>query len=114
RRCHTSACHTVVSGLLRSRRSSGSGRAVLGIALLALLLAAVFAGAQEKLPPAPKRHFNDYAGVVPADAVASLDAKLAQFERDTSNQILVAVFPKLETDSSMEDFTQRTAEAWRA
>lgn len=100
--------------LFPQRTRTRSGRALLGWVLVALLLTAVFVRAAEKLPPAPKRYFNDYAGVVPAETAAALDARLAAFERESSNQILVAVFPKLETDSSMEDFTQRTAEAWRA
>ena len=38
-----------------------------------------------------------------------LNEKLAQFERDTSVQIVIAVFPKMETDPSIEEYTRR----WR-
>jgi uncharacterized protein len=64
------------------------------------------------MPPKPAAYFNDYAHVVPAATASSLDEKLRQFERETSNQIVVAVFPKLETESSVQDFTYRIAESW--
>jgi len=68
--------------------------------------------AAETIPPKPAGYFNDYAGVVSSDQALRLNEKLAQFERDTSNQVLVAVFRKMETDSSIDDFTQRIAQAW--
>lgn len=75
-------------------------------------LTLVCAGYAEKMPPKPAQYFNDLAGVVPAATASGLDEKLRQFERDTSNQIVVAVFPKLETESSVQDFTYRIAESW--
>jgi uncharacterized protein len=42
-----------------------------------------------------------------------LNQTLEDFERQTSEQILVAVFPKMESDSSIEDYTVRVARAWR-
>ena len=84
-------------------------RALVACALL--LGARAVARAEEPLPPSPKAHFNDYAGVVPAADAQRLDAKLADFERETSTQIVVAVFPKLPSPS-LEDFTVRTAQAW--
>lgn len=80
--------------------------------LCAWILTPCRAGA-ETLPVRPAKYFNDYAGVVSAPVSANLDAKLRQFERDTSNQIVVAVYPKLETQSSVQDFTYRIAEAWK-
>jgi uncharacterized protein len=82
----------------------------------ALLLSgggAAGAAAEERLPPPPKAYFNDYAGLVPAGEAARLDAKLRDFEKETSNQVLVAIFPELPSPS-LEDFTNRTAESWRA
>lgn len=66
----------------------------------------------ETLPPKPARHFNDYARLVSPAVAQTLDAKLAQFERETTNQIVVAVYPKMESRSSVEDFTVRTAQSW--
>jgi uncharacterized protein len=84
----------------------------LGFALVAF--AAVRAGAAEVIPPPPEAHFNDYASLVRPETAQKLDRGLAQFERDTSNQILVAIFPKMESDSSVEDYTVRVAQAWHA
>lgn len=67
----------------------------------------------ETIPPAPLRHFNDYAGIVSRETAASLDRELAQFERDTSNQLVVAIFRKMESESSVEDYTVRVAESWK-
>ncbi|MDP9291703.1 MAG: TPM domain-containing protein [Verrucomicrobiota bacterium] len=69
--------------------------------------------AAEKLPPPPAHYFNDYAHAVRPETAAQLDAQLEQFERDTSSQIVVAIFPKMETDSSIEDYVVRIAESWR-
>ncbi len=85
-----------------------------GIGLALAALAALRAGASEVIPAPPEAHFNDYASVVSAQTAQGLDAKLAQFERDTSNQIVVAIYPKMESDSSIEDYTVRVAQAWHA
>ena len=71
------------------------------------------ARAAEVIPPAPRDHFNDYAGLVRRETATQLQSELAQFERDTSNQILVAIYPKLESASSVEDYAVRVAQAWR-
>ncbi len=79
--------------------------------LLALIGSATLRA--EPLPPKPARHFNDYARLVSSAAARALDGTLAQFERETTNQIIVAVFPKMPSVSSVEDFTVRTAQSWR-
>jgi uncharacterized protein len=68
--------------------------------------------AAEVIPPKPAGYFNDYAGVASKDAARRFNEQLAQFERDTSNQVVVAVFPKMQSDSSIEDYTQRVAQGW--
>lgn len=80
--------------------------------VLAALACATLARAAETIPPAPEDHFNDYAGVVDPATARQLDAQLTQFERDTSNQLLVAIYPHLQSDSSIEDYTVRVAQAW--
>jgi uncharacterized protein len=84
--------------------------AVIGVAFA--LAVAPAARAQSPLPASPANYFNDYAGVVSADVAARLDQKLKVFDDQTSSQIVVAVFPELPS-ASMEDFTVRTAQAWR-
>ena len=75
------------------------------------LACAVRAG--EVIPPPPAGYFNDYANVVSASTAQPLDQILEQFERDTSNQIVVAIYPKMQSDSSIEDYTVRVAESWK-
>ncbi len=85
------------------------------LGLLALLCAFLFAPlvrAAETIPPAPRDHFNDYAGIVSPAVARQLNDELTQFERSTSNQIVVAIFPHMQSDSSIEDYTVRVAEAW--
>jgi len=83
-----------------------------GLYGLLLWFCAAIAGAAETMPPKPAQYFNDYAGVVSPGVAASLNSQLEDFEKQTSDQILVAVFPKMQTDSSVEDYTQRVAQSW--
>jgi len=80
--------------------------------LIIAILVAHFACAAEVMPPAPERYFNDYAQVVSGPAAHRLNEQLAQFERDTSNQIVVAIYPKLQTDSSLDDYCYRIFHTW--
>ena len=89
---------------------SVSPKAICLAAFLALF--AIQARAAEVIPPKPAGYFNDYAGVVSKEAAARFNEQLAQFERETSNQVVVAVFSKMESDSSIDDYTQRVAQAW--
>jgi uncharacterized protein len=72
----------------------------------------IWLNAAEVIPPKPDRYFNDYAHVVSAEASRRLNEQLAQFERDTSNQVVVAVFPKMQSDSDIADYAQRVAQSW--
>lgn len=75
-------------------------------------LAAVSSRAAEVIPPKPDRYFNDGAGIVSKEAANRFDEQLAQFERDTSNQVVVAIYAKMQSDSDIADYTQRVAQAW--
>ena len=87
---------------------------VRGIGFALIAFAASRLSAAEVIPAPPASHFNDYAGVVSPQTAQMLDQKLGQFERDTSNQVLVAIYPKMESDSSVEDYTVRVAQSWHA
>jgi uncharacterized protein len=67
----------------------------------------------EVIPPAPPQYFNDYAHVVPAVTVAQLNGKLQDFERSTGNQIVVAIYPKMQSDSSIDDYAVRVFRTWK-
>jgi uncharacterized protein len=82
------------------------------IALALSALFAISAHAAELIPPKPAGYFNDYAGVVSKEAASRFNEQLAQFERETSDQVVVAVFPKMQSDSDIADYTQRVAQAW--
>ena len=69
--------------------------------------------ADEVIPPAPQQYFNDYAKVVSPATASQLNQTLENFERQSSDQILVAIFPKMQSDSSIEDYTVRVARAWK-
>jgi uncharacterized protein len=96
----------------RTERSRPRRVPSLAIALKLLILFAISARAAEVIPPKPDRYFNDYAGVVSKEAASRFNEQLAQFERETSDQIVVAVFPRMQSDSDIADYTQRVAQAW--
>jgi uncharacterized protein len=82
------------------------------IAFCLVAFAAIHSQAAEVITPKPAAYFNDYAGVVSKEAANRFNEQLAQFERETSNQVVVAVFPKMQSDSEIADYTQRVAQAW--
>ncbi|MBN2157774.1 MAG: TPM domain-containing protein [Spirochaetes bacterium] len=78
-----------------------------------LLLAAVVAIPALALDvPALTGRVNDYAGMISPGTVGSLEAKLAEFERQESTQIVILTIPSLEGDA-LEDFSIRVAEKWK-
>jgi uncharacterized protein len=79
---------------------------------LAVTVLAIAAHAAEVIPQKPDQYFNDYAGVVSKESAYRFNDQLAQFERETSDQIVVAVLPKMQSDSDIADYTQRVAQAW--
>lgn len=69
--------------------------------------------AAEVIPPPPAAYFNDYAHAVSAGTATQLNQTLEDFERQSSDQIVVAVFPKMQSDSSIEDYTVRIFRSWQ-
>ena len=92
----------------RSRRRASP----LAIVLALAIFQATKLHAAEVIPPKPDRYFNDFAGVVSKESAYRFNEQLAQFERETSDQVVVAVFPKMQSDSEIADYTQRVAQAW--
>lgn len=82
-------------------------------ALLAFALLFVLAPADAlEIPSRPTNYVNDYAGVLSAADRESLNADLKAFEKATSTQVFVAVFPSLEGEDHA-DFGVRLASAWK-
>ena len=108
----------VAGGRPAIRRPTRLPLQILRAKQVALLVAAFFAllatksQAAEVIPPKPDRYFNDYAGAVSKSAALRFNEQLAQFERETSDQVVVAIFPKMQSDSDIADYTQRVAQAW--
>ena len=82
------------------------------IALFAFLAFPFFGRAAEVIPPPPPNHFNDFAGVVRPETAVQLNRELAQFERDTSTQIVVAIYSRMQSESSVDDYAVRVAQKW--
>jgi len=77
--------------------------------MFALLFALVSAIA---IPPKPAQYVTDNAHVLDAARASALNEKLAQFERDTSNQILVYIDRKLPPDSTIEQLGSEAIHQW--
>ncbi len=69
--------------------------------------------ADEVIPPPPAAYFNDYAHVASSATAAQLNQTLENFERQSSDQVVVAIFPKMQSDSSIDDYTVRVARSWQ-
>lgn len=80
--------------------------------LLALVVLASVARAEVAVPPRPDRYATDRAGVVDAARLSALNERLAQFERDTSNQVLVFVDRRLPADTTLEVYAADAFKAW--
>lgn len=83
--------------------------------MLALLLSGSGAPSlqsAEALPPKPKRYFNDNAGVTSRAVQEELNSALEDLEKTDSTQIVVAIYPKMESDSDIAEYTTRVAESW--
>jgi uncharacterized protein len=67
----------------------------------------------EVIPPVPTHYFNDYAHVVPELVVGQLNAKLEDFEHSTGDQVVAVIYPKMQSDSSIDDYAVRVFRAWK-
>ena len=83
------------------------------LCVILVLVVSLRLWADEVIPPPPAVYFNDYAGVVSAGTAAQLNQTLENFERQSSDQILVAIYPKMQSDSSIDDYTVRVARSWQ-
>ena len=66
------------------------------------------------LPPSPTPHYvYDGAGWLSAGTFATVDARLQAYERESSSQLVVAIFPAIPEGAEMLDFSQRVFEKWK-
>lgn len=83
------------------------------LVLLILLGIGVMKVEAEALPPSPTEYVTDVAGVVAPGLVAQLNQKLSAFEKQTSNQIVAVIYPKLPEGVTLEDYAQQLYTAWK-
>jgi len=76
---------------------------------LAILLVAGLQTARAQTIPQIQRRVTDLSGTLSQSQVQDLESKLAQFERETSNQIVVLIIPTMEGDN-IEDYSLQVAE----
>jgi uncharacterized membrane protein YgcG len=62
--------------------------------------------------PIPSHHLNDYAHAISSGTAAELGQRLDEFQRATGSELIVVVYPQMESDASIQDFTARVAKSW--
>lgn len=81
---------------------------------LALVFPGTGAARAETLPPSPEpRYVLDEPGWLPRASFESIDDRLESYERETSNQLVVAIFRGIPPGGDAFDFSQRVFEKWK-
>jgi uncharacterized protein len=93
-------------------RWARGGRALALAAAVAAPAAAALAEAPAWLPAKPGRYATDATGRLDAARVSALNEKLATFERQTSNQVLVYVAGRVPPGTTLEEFANKAFSAW--
>jgi general secretion pathway protein G len=72
------------------------------------------AGGAGVVPPSPSPHYiYDGAGWLNEGDFRTLDDEIKSYERETTSQFVVAIFPKIPDGAEMFDFSQHVFEAWK-
>ena len=95
------------------RRAAYGSAGLLAALLLFASAALLFAQPAGDYPPKPTRYITDQAGVLDAGSLDSINSQLEQFERDTSNQFLVVIYPNLPQTQDLDLYCTYTAESWK-
>lgn len=82
------------------------------LACLGLMLAAPTARAEIPASPSPHYVYDEARWLGPA-AFAAIDKRLQDYERESSSQMLVAIFQALPESGELVDYSQRVFEAWK-
>jgi len=86
-------------------------RELYSVALLVLFCASLVSFAAQ-LPPAPSQYIVDKAGVLRQQDIADIDKMLSDIERQTSCQVVVAIYESLPSGQALEDYANRLFRAW--
>ena len=98
---------------MTARRVVRRGAGALAVVLLLLAGLNALRAQIKDLPPKPDRYVTDQAGVLDAATTDQINTELDQFERDTSNQIVVCILPSLPPDSDIAQYATYTYNAWQ-
>src|SRR5215469_1472505 len=82
-------------------------------AAILVMVACLHVSAVEVIPPAPTTYVTDQSGVLSKQTVAELNQQLDRFERDTSNQLVVAIYPHMQSDDDIAAYSVRVFRAWK-
>ncbi len=66
----------------------------------------------EVIPPTPTHWFSDYAKVTSPIFAIELDRRLEGVEHETSEQFLVVILSKMQSDAPLDDYCLRVFNAW--
>jgi len=83
------------------------------VGVILVLMLSSTALAAEVIPPSPPAYFNDYANVISPGTRQRLNQQLIDFEKQTSNEIVVAIYAKMQSDLPIEDYAVRVYQAWK-
>ncbi len=64
------------------------------------------------VPPRPRDFVCDRAGILSSDAARTLNARLARFERETSNQLVVFIDRRVPAGTTLEELGTATIAQW--
>jgi uncharacterized protein len=93
-------------------RRAARGHAGLLAALFLFASAALLFAQYTNLPPKPDRYITDQAGLLNATTLDQVNSQLEQFEKDTSNQFLVAIYPSLPPGAELYQYCTQVAQVW--
>jgi uncharacterized protein len=82
------------------------------LVIAAVVSAALLYAAETPIPPAPTEWVTDTANFLSAEAVRSLDARLAAYEQATGHQLIVYIAPTT-GDAPIEDWAVRAFAKWK-
>ena len=99
-------------GRILTGRTFAAVRLAVAAFAVAALAAPLRAAKEDTLPPKPARYVTDRAGVLGGRA-ESLNSKLEDFEKETSDQIIVWVDRKIPENFTLEEFTVAAARKWQ-
>jgi uncharacterized protein len=65
------------------------------------------------LPPPPQKYVNDFASVLKPKTVDRLSGQLADFDHQTSNELIVVIYPSLPKGISIGEYARELYDSWK-